>query len=223
MRKPTIIKETGPDPTAAVIWLHGLGASGDDFVPVLPHLKLSGCGDIRFLFPHAPNLPVTINQGMVMPAWYDILSMGLERQVDTPQLLASADEIRLMVDEQIEHGIDSRRIVLIGFSQGGAVTYQVALNDLRPLGGLLALSSYLAITDPINLASANQNLPVEIHHGSQDPMVDPQLADRAEHQLISLGLSPVVRRYPMGHQVCLEQLDDISAFLRQVLADNRRL
>ncbi|SHG90134.1 alpha/beta hydrolase [Ferrimonas marina] len=215
--RDTLVRETGPEPQAAVIWLHGLGASADDFVPVIPHLNLAGCGDIRFLFPQAPSRPVTINQGMVMPAWYDILSLGLEREVDSEHLLASAQTIGQMIEQQVAQGIDSRRIVLIGFSQGGAVAYQTALSHPQPLAGLLALSTYLATADSLTLSDANRQLPVEIHHGSQDPMVPPQLAHKAAERLTQMGLAPRTRSYAMAHELCMAQLDDISSFLRQVL------
>ena len=140
---PAIEQETRENPDASVIWLHGLGANGYDFVPIVPDLQLPPELGIRFIFPHAPSIPVTVNNGYVMPAWFDIMEMQIDRKIDTKQLLESAAAINRFIDREIERGIDSRRIVLIGFSQGGAVAYQLALSNSRPLGGLIAMSSIL--------------------------------------------------------------------------------
>ncbi len=218
MRAPAIIRQPALPADSVVIWLHGLGASGDDFVPVIPHLGLDAAHAVRFIFPNAPDLPVTINGGIVMPAWYDILSLGLDREVDSEQLLRSADEIRQLIDEQIAQGIDSRRIILAGFSQGGAVAYHCALSYPKPLGGLLALSTYFATPQQTRLHPSNAELPIQVYHGSQDDMVSPQLAQTAVAQLKELGLSPQSFIYPMEHQVCLEQIIAIGAFINRVLS-----
>ncbi|MGE4559238.1 MAG: alpha/beta hydrolase, partial [Desulfobulbus sp.] len=168
---PAIEQETRPNPDATVIWLHGLGADGYDFAPIVPELNLPPELGIRFIFPHAPSMPVTVNNGYVMPAWFDILVMDIYRKVDTAQLLVSAAAINRFIDRELERGIESRRIVLAGFSQGGAVAYQVSLSHPRPLGGLIAMSTYLATSDSITLSTANQDLPIEIHHGVYDPVV----------------------------------------------------
>src|SRR5699024_8577066 len=135
---------------AVIIWLHGLGASGNDFVPMTEHLTFAQA-QTRFLFPHAPQLPVTINQGMVMPAWYDITDMSIDRQIDSTQLRESAASIHQLIDEQVAQGIDSQRIIIAGFSQGGAVGYEAALTYPKPLGGLMAHSTYFATADDIQV------------------------------------------------------------------------
>ncbi len=146
---PAIEHETSPNPDCTVIWLHGLGADGNDFAPIVPELHLPEDAAIRFIFPHAPAIPVTINGGFVMPAWYDILETDIARKVDTAGLMASAKAINGFITRELDRGIDSKRIVIAGFSQGGAVAYQVALSYEKPLGGLLAMSTYLATADTI--------------------------------------------------------------------------
>ena len=210
--------ETGDNPNATVIWLHGLGASGHDFVPVVPELKLPEGLPVRFIFPHAPEIPVTINGGYVMPAWYDILEMAIDRKVDTDQLMVSASAVAALVDREIERGIDSRRIVLAGFSQGGAVAYQVALIYPQPLAGLLALSTYFMTADSIQTSDANRRIPVQLMHGSYDSVVPEQLGRKAEQALQAMGYQTDFKSYPMEHQVCLEQIADISEWLQQVLS-----
>ncbi|MEQ6916848.1 alpha/beta hydrolase [Halomonas aquatica] len=203
---------------ACVFILHGLGADGQDFEPLIPALPLPDDAAVRFILPHAPRLPVTINGGMTMPAWYDIKEMSLDRQIDEPQLLASAERIQAMVRDQIEHGIDSRRIILAGFSQGGAVAYQAALSFDVPLGGLLALSTYFATSDSIMLAEANRELPIEVHHGSFDPVVPESLGKAGFDRVLSLGYPAHYRRYPMAHALCPQQIVDIGRWLAERLA-----
>ncbi|MFY0990109.1 alpha/beta hydrolase [Halomonas sp. C05BenzN] len=209
---------SGRPADACVFILHGLGADGSDFEPLVPALPLPTDDAVRFILPHAPRLPVTINGGMVMPAWYDILEMNLDRRVDERQLLASAERIQGLVREQIDHGIDSRRIILAGFSQGGAVAYQAALSFEAPLGGLLAMSTYFATADSITLAEANRSLPVEVHHGSFDPVVPEALGKAGYEKLLSLGYAANYRRYPMAHAVCPQQVGDIGRWLGERLA-----
>lgn len=202
--------------SASVIWLHGLGANGHDFAPVVPELGLPQSLALRFVFPHAPQIPVTMNGGMIMPAWYDILEMSLQRRVDLEQLLTSADRVRALVQRERERGIPAQRIVLAGFSQGGAVAYQTALTHPEPLAGLLAMSTYLA-NDP-EPDQANAGLPISIQHGEFDPVVPETLGQQACQALQALGYAPDYRRYPMEHQVCLQQLQDIGNWLQKVLA-----
>jgi len=204
---------SGRPADACVFILHGLGADGHDFEPLVPALTLKEGLDVRFILPHAPRLPVTINGGMVMPAWYDIHEMSLDRRVDTRQLVASAERIQALVQEQIDHGIDSRRIILAGFSQGGAVAYQAALSFPAPLGGLLALSTYFATAETIELNEANRGLPIEIHHGSFDPVVPEALGKAAQQRLQTLDYPVHYRSYPMAHAVCPQQVGDIAAWL----------
>ncbi|MFC0819481.1 alpha/beta hydrolase [Moraxella marmotae] len=203
----------------AVIWLHGLGASGHDFEPIVPELGLSADVAVRFIFPHAPKMPVTINGGYVMPAWYDILEMSLERKVDVAQIAQSSQLINQIIDEQIAQGIDSKNIIIAGFSQGGAVAYHTVLMAERPLGGLLALSTYFATAEHISHAGINQNIAVKIDHGDFDDVVPKVLGVRAKQGLENLGLKPTLSNYPMAHQVCLAQIKNIGIWLNGLLAD----
>jgi phospholipase/carboxylesterase len=215
---PCIVKEPKTTADAAVIWLHGLGADGSDFVPIIPELGLPSTMAVRFVFPNAPSIPITINGGYVMPAWYDITEMDVERKVDVDQLLASAEQIRLLIDREIDRGIRSDRIVLAGFSQGGAVAYQTALTHIYPLAGLLCLSTYFATADTITPNSANRHIPIRICHGSRDPMVAAQLGKAACKRLTDMGYSVDYSEYPMEHAVCAEEIADISRWLQRVLA-----
>ena len=177
--------------TATVIWLHGLGADGNDFAPLVPELKLPSSMAVRFIFPHAPAIPVTINGGYIMPAWYDILAMNLEREIDEAQLLASSHAISALIDREIERGIDSRRIIIAGFSQGGAVAYHAALSYPKPLGGLMALSSYFATHKTLVPNAANATLAIAIFHGVYDSVVSETLGGQALQVLRRQGFSPV--------------------------------
>jgi phospholipase/carboxylesterase len=215
---PAIELETGPKPDAAVIWLHGLGADGHDFAPIVPELNLPDVPAIRFLFPHAPAMPVTVNGGYVMPAWFDILEMDIDRKVDSAQLLVSAAAIIRFIDRELERGIDSRRIILAGFSQGGAVAYQVSLSHPQPLGGLIALSTYFATSDSIQLSEANRDLPIEIHHGLYDPVVPQTLGIRAAEFLRDRGYAVAFRTYPMDHSVCAQQIGHIAEAVQRFLS-----
>ena len=207
--------EPSAQATASVIWLHGLGASGHDFEPIVPELQLPAELPVRFIFPHAPQIPVTVNGGMVMPAWYDILAMDIDRKVDEAGVLASADAVDALIEREIARGIPSERIIIAGFSQGGAVAYQAALRHPQPLAGLLTLSTYMAM--PVTPSSANASLPVMICHGSMDPMVPEQLGQRAAATLTELGYTPQYKSYPMEHMVCLEQIRDIGKWLTERL------
>ena len=207
--------ETRPNPTAAVIWLHGLGASGHDFEPVVPELGLPEDAAVRFIFPHAPNMPVTINGGMTMPAWYDIKAMDIDRVVDTDQLIASADAVARLVDREIERGVKSENIVIAGFSQGGAVAYELGLSYPKRLGGILALSTYFATAKTVELSEANRGLPISIYHGTRDPMVPESLGRLSVEKLTELGFEPSYQTFPMEHSVCLEEVQDIGKFIRK--------
>lgn len=210
---PCVEVEPRGTANASVIWLHGLGADGHDFEPIVPELGLPRDAMVRFVFPHAPVIPVTINGGVSMRAWYDILELSVERHVDLGQLRASARAVSRLVDREIERGVASERIVLAGFSQGGAVACEVALSYQRPLAGLLALSSYFATADTCVPAEANVSLPILVCHGTQDPVVPEQLGYRS-YQVFQAMRHPVeYRTYPMGHEVCLEEIRDVSQWL----------
>ena len=215
---PTIEIETTADPRYAVIWLHGLGADGSDFVPIVPELGLAAAPGVRFIFPDAPSIPVTCNGGWVMPAWYDILEMSIDRRVDVAQLTRSAEAVHALIEREVARGIDSRRIVLAGFSQGGAVILHAALTCPRPLAGAMSLSSYFPTAELLSQSAANAALPVLVCHGSHDPVVPDILGRRAETALRELGHPVQWQGYPMEHSVCLEEVRDISAWLQRVLA-----
>lgn len=208
----------GQPANACVFILHGLGADGRDFEPLVPALSLPEGANIRFIMPHAPRLAVTVNGGMVMPAWYDILAMDLDRRVDEGQLKASAQRIQGLMHEQIAQGIDSRRIIIAGFSQGGAVAYQASLSFPEPLGGLLALSTYFATADSIELAEANRDIAIEVHHGNFDPVVPESLGRKGAEHLQALGYQVNYRQYPMAHALCPQQVNDIGKWLTQRLS-----
>lgn len=203
--------------TASVLWLHGLGADGHDFEPIVPELRLPRAAAVRFVFPNAPAIPVTINGGMVMPAWYDILAMDIGRKVDERQLLQSAAAVSALVDREIERGIDSRRIVVAGFSQGGAVAYQLALSYPQPLAGLLVLSAYFPTARSITLHDANRELPIQVCHGSLDPVVPEELGHQAHQTLLAMGYAAGYKTYPIGHNVSPEEIADVSRWLRATL------
>lgn len=202
---------------ASVIWLHGLGADGNDFAPLVPELHLPKDLSVRFIFPHAPHIPVTINNGYVMPAWYDILEMNLERKVDEEQLIASADAVQHLVEREIARGVPSDKILLVGFSQGGAVAYQAGLTYEKSLAGLLILSSYFATHATASIHSANQKTPILIQHGTRDPIVSEVLGQRAYRFLQDRGCNVNYESYPMEHTVCMEQVESMSRWIQSVL------
>lgn len=211
--------ETAPNPTHAVIWLHGLGADGNDFVPVVPELKLSNSPAIRFVFPHAPVQPVTINGGMAMRSWYDIRNADLAQREDAEGIRQSQDAVRAMIHRENERGIETKNIVLAGFSQGCAMTLQTGLRHPEKLAGLIALSGYLPLPSTLEAerSAANQSTPIFMAHGLQDPVVPLQRAQESSKLLQQLGYKVTWKTYPMPHSVCLEEIQDISAFLKQVL------
>jgi phospholipase/carboxylesterase len=218
---PHITVETGHDPQASVIWLHGLGASGHDFEAIVPHLHLPDDLPVRFIFPHAPDIPVTINGGYIMPAWYDILEMNIERKIDERQIQQSSDAIIALIEREIERGIASENIILAGFSQGGAVAYHCGLSYHRPLGGILALSTYFATWRTLAFHPANRAIPLYLFHGSQDEMVHEQMGRDACRILLEKGYQPEYQSYPMEHEVCLEEIADISGVLQRLLRQRR--
>jgi len=211
--------ETQPetDADAAVIWLHGLGADGHDFEAIVPQLNLPQNPAIRFVFPHSPSIPVTINGGLIMPAWYDIVDMSMERQVDLTHLNASAKMIQALIDREIARGIPANRIIIAGFSQGGAVAYQAALTYPKSLAGLLVMSSYFATKDSIQISDANKAINIAIMHGSLDPVVSPILGQQAVKALSEIGFQPSYKSYIMEHGICAEQITDISVWLGECL------
>ncbi|HRP25546.1 MAG TPA: alpha/beta hydrolase [Thauera sp.] len=221
---PPIEIETGPNPQWSVIWMHGLGADGSDFAPIVPELGLPAGLALRFVFPHAPFRPVTCNGGYVMRAWYDIISLAPNaRQLDEAGLLESRAFVRHLIEREAARGIPSERIILAGFSQGGAVAYLSALTHPAPLAGLMALSSYIPsarlITD--DLAEANRQIPVFAAHGTHDDVVSLELGEQALGLLQTLGLEPEWRTYAMPHSVCMAEIADIGRWLERVFAKAR--
>lgn len=201
----------------AVIWLHGLGASGHDFEPVVPQLGLDNDMAVRFIFPHAPSRPVTINGGMVMPSWYDIFEMSLDRKVDVAQIEQSSQQIKDLINREVERGVKPEHIVIAGFSQGGAVAYHLALGYPQRLAGLMTLSTYLATNDQIEYSAANKELPILIEHGTHDPVVPVALGEQASKTLSARGYNVEYITYPMAHQVCMPQIQGIGVWLNKVL------
>ena len=211
----------GDDPQYAVIWLHGLGADGSDFVPVVPELGLAASPGVRFIFPNAPEMPVTCNGGYVMSAWYDIISLEPHsRRIDEAGIVQSRDAIRRLIERENARGIPCERIFLAGFSQGGAVAYTTALTHPEALAGVIALSTYLPVEELVEREAtpANRALPVFAAHGSIDDVVSPALGRRARDFVAARGNAVVWQEYPMPHSVCLEEVEDIGAWLRERLA-----
>ncbi|MEY4345856.1 MAG: hypothetical protein RL032_1688 [Pseudomonadota bacterium] len=218
---PRVEIESSPNPTAAVIWLHGLGADGNDFAGLVPELDLSGCQAIRFVFPHAPAMPVTINGGYVMPAWYDILGANLVTQQDAVGIQNSERAIAALIDNEVARGIPYERIVLAGFSQGCAMALHTGLRLPHKLAGIMALSGYLPLADSFTTErhAANANTPVFMAHGTQDPVVVIQRGEESRDALTKLGHRVQWHTYPMPHSVHPLEITDISAFLKQVLPE----
>jgi phospholipase/carboxylesterase len=214
----TIEVETGPRPAAAVIWLHGLGADGHDFEPIVPELGLPDAKPVRFIFPNAPQRPVTINMGMRMRAWYDILQLGGGPE-DEAGIRESQASLEKLISIQKQKGIPARKIVLAGFSQGGAIVLQAGLRHAERLAGVMALSTYLPLATalPGERAAINNDLPIFMAHGSLDPMIPMHRAQLSRDALVGLGYPVHWREYPMAHAVCPQEIGDIAAFLLRIL------
>ena len=215
----TIEIETAPSPQSAVIWMHGLGTDGHDFAPIVRELDLSGCTGIRFVFPHAETMPVTINNGYVMRAWYDILGMDLVRREDAQGLRTSQQRIDDLIAREIARGIPAERIVLAGFSQGCAMALQTGLRYPQRLAGLMCLSGYLPLADTIadERHAANQDTAIFMAHGRGDGVVLINRAEASRDLLQQLGYHVEWHEYMMQHSVCAEEVDDISRWLQQTL------
>lgn len=215
----TIQIETAPNPAVAVIWMHGLGADGSDFVPIVRELDLSGCPPIRFVFPHAPAIPVTINGGYVMRAWYDILGTDLAKREDEKGLRTSQTAIERLIEQEKSRGIAANRIVLAGFSQGCAMAIQTGLRYPEKLAGLLCLSGYVPLHAVIDAERhrANHETPIFMAHGRGDQVIPIDRAEKSRDLLQSLGYSVEWHEYLMQHSVCAEEIDDISAWLQRIL------
>ncbi|AMO36487.1 alpha/beta hydrolase [Thauera humireducens] len=219
---PALEIETGPNPQVTVIWMHGLGADGSDFAPIVPELNLPESPAVRFIFPHAPYRPVTCNGGYVMRAWYDIVSLAPgSREIDEPSLLESRDSIRQLIAREAARGVPSERIVLAGFSQGGAVAYLAGLTHPAPLAGIIALSTY--IPSPALLlaefTAPNGRIPVFAAHGTDDDVVSLELGEQALEVVRGIGVAPEWRTYAMPHSVCLDEIADIGTWLARIITE----
>lgn len=210
--------ETGPAPVASVLWLHGLGADGHDFEPLVPMLGLPARPALRFVFPHAPLRPVTINMGMRMRAWYDVVSLGGGRE-DAAGIRASQALLEALIAREKTRGIEARRVVLAGFSQGGAIALQTGLRHPERLGGILALSTWLPLAGTLEAERdlINGDLPIFMAHGTHDEMISLDRAAQSRARLEALGYAPEWHEYPMGHAVCPEEVAAIGAWLAKVL------
>lgn len=216
----TVEIEPGGPARATVLWLHGLGADGHDFEPIAAELRLPEAMAVRFVFPHAPARSVTINAGMVMRAWFDIKAPQLSEQADVDAILESAALIERLIEREISAAIPAERIILAGFSQGGLIALQVGLRFKRPLAGIMALSTWLPSAATLTGEHRAQNIkvPIMMAHGRMDAVVPITEGRAARTYLENLGCSPQWHEYPMGHEVCYEEIHHIRAWLMQVLA-----
>ncbi|MCK8515293.1 alpha/beta hydrolase [Methylonatrum kenyense] len=201
--------EIGDDAArASVIWLHGLGADGNDFRPIVPELRLPASSGVRFIFPHAPEQPVTLNGGMVMRAWYDLISLDRSGRQDEAGIRAAADRVQALIERENKRGVPDERIILAGFSQGGAVALHLGLRHPRRLAGILALSTYLPLPETVaaERSAANAETPIFMAHGAMDPVLELRLGEQSRQELASLGYAVEWHTYPMAHAVCMEEI-----------------
>ena len=215
----SVIVETGPKPTFTILWMHGLGADGHDFEPLVPELLDKGMPSLRFVFPHAPVRPVTLNNGYPMRAWYDIVGIDRRSVEDFAGMQASADAIGALVKREIGEGIPAARIAIAGFSQGGAMALHVATRHTDTLAGVIALSCYLPQADqlPAKRHAANFSTPIFMAHGTQDPVVPYSLGEESRQLLQAAGHPVEWHSYPMPHGLCEPEVADIRAFLRKIV------
>ncbi|WHZ20032.1 MAG: Phospholipase/carboxylesterase family protein [Rhodanobacteraceae bacterium] len=213
-------RETAPNPRHAVIWLHGLGADGNDFVPILPQLVRREWPPLRFVFPHAPVKPITLNGGLPMRAWYDIAGFDLAQKQDEAGIRASLAEIEALIAREAARGVAESDIVLAGFSQGGAIALATGLRHARKLAAIVALSTYLPVSDKTEgeRHAANAATPIFMGHGAFDPVVPQVLGERSRDRLREWGHAVEWHSYPMAHQVCPPEIADLGAFLESRLA-----
>jgi len=209
----TVEVVTGENPQGSVIWLHGLGADGHDFEPIVPELRLPGDLSLRFVFPHAPVQPVTINGGMAMRSWFDIVSFDAEGRADRAGVLKSSAVLEGLISREIDRGISPDKIVLSGFSQGGAVAIHTALLTKHKIAGLMALSTYMALPDDVASAVCRKDLPIFMAHGSFDPVLRLEWGRASADRLIAAGYTVDWHEYPMAHAVCPQEIADISRWL----------
>jgi phospholipase/carboxylesterase len=216
--------ETGPAAGVAIIWMHGLGADGHDFEPIVPELDLPPGLAVRFVFPHAPMRPVTINGGAVMRAWYDVAGVGGVRREDEPGVRASQREIEALIEREKRRGLAAARILLAGFSQGGAMALQTGLRHSERLAGLVVLSSFLPLPHTLaaEVSPANRDVPIFMAHGTHDPLIPLARGRESRDRLLALGYRVEWHEYPMPHSVCAEEIADLSGWLRAIFGSNLR-
>ncbi|TCV92803.1 phospholipase/carboxylesterase [Luteibacter rhizovicinus] len=221
MPLPTVEQETGAQPTHAIIWLHGLGADGNDFAPIVPELVDDAWPALRFVFPHAPVRPVTVNNGIPMRAWYDIKGLALADKQDAEGIRASVGEVEALIAREIERGIPASRIVLAGFSQGGAIALAAGLRHTATLAGIVALSTYVPMHETVEAErhGANHETPIFWGHGTADPIVPIALGTLSRDTLVALGHQVDWHTYPMGHQVSLQEIADLRVWLGKRLTN----
>ena len=210
---PHITLETGKSPQHSIIWLHGLGADGEDFVPIAEEMDLPVA--VRYLFPHAPKRPVTINGGFIMRAWYDIADATIDAQQDAAGIRAAQSAIETLIAQEMQRGNAPENIYLAGFSQGGAIALHTGLRHTRQLGGIIALSTYLLLAETLEqeAGTAAQNVPIFMAHGRSDPVVPYALGKASAEKLRELGYQPEWHEYAMPHSVCMEEVRDVAAWL----------
>jgi phospholipase/carboxylesterase len=217
---PCIEQETGPNPNAAVIWLHGLGADGNDFVPIVGEMRLPASLPIRFVFPHAPVRPVTLNNGFRMRAWYDLSAGDITNRADVAGVRESQAHVEALIAREKARGIEARRIVVAGFSQGGVIALHTGVRHAERLAGIIALSTYVVLPEKLTEegSAANRDVPIFMAHGTFDPMVRPEWGEAGRNALTAAGFSVEWHTYPMPHSVVWEEIEAVSAFLARVLA-----
>jgi len=220
MPLPCVETETAPNPTHAVIWLHGLGADGNDFAPIVPELVSRQWPALRFVFPHAPVRPVTINGGMRMRAWYDIKGARIEDKQDEAGIRESIAQLDALIAREGERGIVPQRVLVAGFSQGGAIALAGGVRHAQRLAGIIALSTYLPLQEitAAESSGANVSTPIFMAHGSSDPVVPQALGSASRDALAALGHAVDWHSYPMAHQVCAQEVADLRAWIGERLA-----
>lgn len=216
---PHVLAGNTETPKLTVIWMHGLGADGHDFAPIVPQLESQLSAPVKFIFPHAPVRPVTLNGGMPMPAWYDIKSIGTKRDLSMVDMEESLEQVTAFIKAELKIGMRADQILLVGFSQGAAVALHTGLRHAEPLAGIIGLSGYIPVPsdEGDEYPLANRSIPIMIAHGTLDPVVPPVLADQAVEHLNEQGFSCTFKTYRMEHSVCPEEIDDIAAFINQRL------
>jgi phospholipase/carboxylesterase len=214
----TVTVETGPNPTFSIIWMHGLGADGHDFEPLVPELQADGMPSLRFVFPHAPVRPVTINNGYEMRAWYDIIGIDRRSAEDFDGVALSAAAIGELIERENERGVATNRVAVAGFSQGGAMALHIATRFAEKLAGVIALSCYLPLSRELETKrhAANQSTPIFMAHGTQDPVVPYPLGDESHRLLKAAGYPVEWHAYPMPHSLCQPEVADIRAWLARI-------